>query len=69
MTDQPPAHAVRAQPRAPSPIVDFALDAATVVGAGLIDYGVALVSRPAAFIVAGAILMVGAWLFARRSAA
>ena len=46
---------------------EFATDAAAAAGAGLITFGVAMINRPAAFIVAGAFLLVGAWLFARKA--
>jgi len=49
-------------------LAERALEAAFVVGAGLIVYGVSLYQRPAAFIVAGAFLLGGAWLIARKSA-
>ena len=50
-------------------IADMAVDAAALAGAGLVDYGVWLVYRPAAFVVAGAFLLGGAWLLARKGAA
>ncbi|MDE1914732.1 MAG: hypothetical protein KGJ57_17465 [Sphingomonadales bacterium] len=49
-------------------IVDVAVDAAAVAGAGLIAFGADLIYRPAGFIVAGGFLLGGAWLTARRTA-
>jgi hypothetical protein len=49
-------------------LADLALDAAALVGAALITYGVWLIYQPAAFIVAGAFVLTGAWLAARRGA-
>jgi hypothetical protein len=45
------------------------LEAAAIAGAGLITYGVWLMHRPAAFIVAGLFLLGGAWLLAGKDAA
>ena len=47
----------------------YVIDAAALAGVASITYGVALFSRPAAFIVAGAFLLAGAWLTARRAGA
>lgn len=47
-----------------SPVL--AVDAIGVVGCGLIVYGAGLVYQPAGFLVAGAMLLAGAWLIARR---
>lgn len=44
-------------------------DAAGLAGAGLIAYGASLVYEPAGYIVGGMMLLVGALLSARRSAA
>lgn len=49
-------------------VVDLALDGAALAGAALITYGVDLIYRPAAFIVAGLFTLGGAWLSARTSA-
>jgi hypothetical protein len=46
---------------------ELVTDAAALVGAGLITYGVWLINRPAAFIVAGGFLLAGAWLAARKA--
>jgi hypothetical protein len=48
-------------------LADAAPDAVAIAGAGLITYGVSLIHRPAAFIVAGGFLLLGAWLFARKT--
>jgi hypothetical protein len=48
-------------------LAEYATDAAGVVGAALIVWGVALIYRPAGLIVAGAVLLAGAWLFARKA--
>lgn len=49
-------------------LADLVQDAAGIAGAALIVYGVSLIHRPAAFIVAGVFLLGGAWLAARRAA-
>jgi hypothetical protein len=56
-------------PRTPfaAQVTEWAIDAAAVVGAGLITFGVALIYRPAAFIIAGGFLLASAWLAARKS--
>ncbi len=46
---------------------DLATDLAGLAGAVLVVTGVALIYEAAAFIVAGAFLMVAAWLLARRA--
>lgn len=46
---------------------DLVVDAVGVVGAGLIAYGAWLIYQPAGFMVAGVLLLSGAWLFASRS--
>jgi hypothetical protein len=49
-------------------VADLAPDVAAIVGSSLIVYGVSLVCRPAAFIVAGGFILCAAWLFARKGA-
>ncbi len=64
MTDlhQPPQPA-----RKRTSFVDL-VDVAAICGAGLIVYGVSLMHRPAAFIVAGVFLLAGAWKLAGKGA-
>jgi hypothetical protein len=49
-------------------LADLVTDGAGIAGAALITYGVWLVHHPAAFIVAGSFLLIGAWLTARKGA-
>jgi hypothetical protein len=51
-----------------SRLSEIVTDLAGVAGASLITFGVWRIYDPAAFIVGGAFLLVGAWLAARRSA-
>jgi len=44
---------------------DLARDLAGLAGAGLISYGAWIIYRPAGFLVAGAMLIVGSFLAAR----
>jgi hypothetical protein len=62
MTDQTP----QPKPRVPVSLAGSLVDLAFLGGAGLITYGVGLIHRPAAFIVAGGFLLLGAWLLARK---
>jgi hypothetical protein len=48
-------------------LADLARDAIGLIGAGSFTAGIALISLPAALIVAGLMIMVGAWLSARAS--
>ena len=50
-----------------SRISDLVLDGAALGGAGLITWGAHLIYDPAGFIIAGAFLLGGAWLAARKS--
>lgn len=60
MTDQAP------QPDRRAPLAGLLVDAAFVGGAWLVTYGVSMIHRPAAFMVAGGFLLAGAWLLARK---
>lgn len=55
-------------PGAAARAADILLDCAGLAGACLITHGVDLVSRPAAFIVAGMFMLSSAWLAARKCA-
>lgn len=46
---------------------DLIVDVVGIVGAGLIAYGAWLIYQPAGAIVAGALLLTGAWLFSSRA--
>jgi len=62
MTNQSP------RPQRAQFLAERALEAAFVAGAGLIIYGIWDIYHPAAFIVAGAFLLCGAFMIARKSA-
>ncbi len=48
-------------------LAEYATDAAAIAGGALIVWGVALIYRPAALVVAGVFLLAGAWLYARKA--
>lgn len=54
------------KPGAAGRMAELVLDAAALGGAGLITWGVHLIYDPAGFITAGAFLLGGAWLAARK---
>lgn len=70
MTDAPrTSFAARFAAGVVSFLASFAVDLVAVSGAILIVVGVAQMYRPAAFIVAGAFLLTGAWIYARKAPA
>lgn len=59
------------EPTGPTPVAnrlaDLAADAAGLAGAGLVTAGAWQIYHPAAYLVGGAFLLMGAWLNARRN--
>jgi hypothetical protein len=53
-------------PQPESALVSAVVDLAALAGVGSFTYGVWLVFHPAAFMVAGAFLLTGAWLATRK---